>query len=52
MSLKQWYLQCIEEGMRTENEEMIRKYEQLIIELDRKEYIKKTKELMKSKATK
>ena len=34
--------------MMKEDEKQIRKYEQLILELDRQEYIRKTKELMKA----
>lgn len=52
MSLRQYYLQMVSEGMMKEDEGQIKKYEKLILELDRKEYIRKTKELMKSKATK
>ena len=52
MNIKQYYLQMVSEGMMKEDEKQIKKYEQLIIELDRQEYVRKTKELMKSKATK
>lgn len=52
MSLRQYYLQMVSEGMMKEDEKQIKKYEQLILELDKKEYVRKTKELMKSKATK
>ena len=52
MSLKQFYMSMIKKGMMTENESLIREYEEKLQEELRKEYIQKTKELMKSKATK
>ena len=48
MSLRQYYLQMVSEGMMKEDEKQIKKYEQLILELDRKEYVRKTKELMRA----
>ena len=47
MSMKQFYMSMI-----NENESLIREYEEKLQEELRKEYVKKTKELMKSKATK
>ena len=52
MSMKQFYMSMIKEGMVTENERLIREYEEKLQEELRKEYVQKTKELMKSKATK
>ena len=52
MSLKQFYMSMIKEGMMTENESLIREYEEKLQEELRKEYVQKTKELMISKATK
>ena len=52
MSMKQFYMSMIKKGMMTENESLIREYEEKLQEELRKEYVQKTKELMKSKATK
>lgn len=52
MSMKQFYMSMIQKGMMTENESLIREYEEKLQEELRKEYVRKTKELMKSKATK
>ena len=52
MSMKQFYMNMIKEGMVTENESLVREYEEKLQEELRKEYVRKTKELMKSKATK
>ena len=52
MSMKQFYMSMIKEGMVTENESLIREYEEKLQEELRKEYVRKTKELMKTKATK
>lgn len=38
MSIKDYYLSKINEGLLTENEEMVSKYEELLLELQRKEF--------------
>ena len=52
MSMKQFYMSMIQNAMMTENESLIREYEEKLQEELRKEYVRKTKELMQSKATK
>ena len=41
MSLKQFYMSKINEGLHTGDDKMIREYENLILELERKEYEEK-----------
>ena len=43
MSMKQFYMSMIQKGMMTENESLIREYEEKLQEELRKEYVKKTK---------
>ena len=52
MSIQQFYMSMIQKGMMTENESLSREYEEKLQEELRKEYVRKTKELMKSEATK
>lgn len=47
MSLKQFYMSRLNEGLHTGDEEMIKYYEKLILELDRQEYVNKMKEMMR-----
>lgn len=38
MKIDQFYLSQINEGLLTENEEMVKKYEELLLEYQRKEF--------------